>query len=93
MTSNWLTEGLTLTAKHPQCVRSGYCCKRAPCPFGEGTPCVHLEGDGPGKYRCGIYDQIIGQPGAEHAPAFGTGCCSGLNEDRREILRRLEKDG
>jgi hypothetical protein len=69
------------------CVRSGYCCKQAPCPFGkwdnEKHQCVHLEGEGIGLYSCGIYEEILGQPGADLCPAFGAGCCSPFNSDRR----------
>lgn len=71
------------------CVRSGFCCKSAPCPFGRWNyslaQCEHLEGDRPGRYSCGIHDEIIGQPGAEFVPAFGGGCCSPLNTDRRIV--------
>lgn len=93
MSANWLMDGLRLTVQHPQCVRSGYCCKQGPCPFGEWdeekTQCKFLIGDEPGKYACGIFDEIKGKPGAESAPAFGVGCCSGLNDDRLELLRML----
>jgi len=69
-----------------KCVRSGYCCKVAPCPFGEWDAergqCAHLIGDKPGRYSCGIYEYIEQQPGADVAPAFGAGCCSSLNTDR-----------
>lgn len=73
-----------------ECVRSGYCCKAAPCPFGKWnaakTQCEHLKGPGLGRYSCGIYDEIILQPGsAEFGPAFGAGCCSPLNTDRRIV--------
>ena len=71
------------------CVRSGHCCKQAPCPFGEWneakTQCAHLEGDRPGEYACGVHDEIQGQPGADLMPAFGAGCCSPLNTDRRVL--------
>lgn len=78
------------------CVRSGYCCKAAPCPFGkwnpERTQCAHLVGEGPGHYACGIYDEIVGQEAsAEFGPAFGAGCCSPLNTDRRIV--HLQRHG
>ncbi len=79
----------------PGCVRSGYCCRQAPCPFGkwdeEKHQCVHLEGDVIGLYSCGIYEEILGQPGADLCPAFGAGCCSPLNTDRRVF--QLETHG
>lgn len=75
------------------CVRSGYCCKVRPCPFGEWDAerhqCVYLEleHEDPPRYKCGIYDSIVGQPGAEVSPAFGAGCSSTLfNDDRDRIL-------
>ena len=80
------------------CVGSGFCCKQAPCPFGEATApdnpaCKHLK-EVPqdvgkqSRYTCGIYDYIITQPDWENAPAFGAGCCSSLfNPDRERILR------
>ena len=69
------------------CVRSGYCCKKAVCPFGEMSDegCVHLAGDGPGEYRCAIAEYITTQPGWTHSPAFGAGCCSPFNSDREAI--------
>ena len=77
----------------PACLRSGYCCKQRPCPFGEvvsstDRSCRYLEGDRPGHYRCGIYEFISRQPASEYAnisPAFGGGCCSPLNSDRTEL--------
>ena len=71
------------------CVRSGYCCKQAPCPFGvwdlDRQQCGYLEGDRPGGYACGRYLWILMQEGAEISPAFGAGCCSPLNSDRRGL--------
>lgn len=82
------------------CVGSGFCCKKGPCPFGSRTSemnpaCIHLVliQQEPGlypRYTCGIYDEIIGRPGWEFAPAFGAGCCSTLfNEDRSAIIAQL----
>lgn len=78
------------------CVRSGFCCKQAPCPFGEADEtgaCVHLKPDSEstaGQYLCARYDFIREQPGADVAPAFGTGCSSPLfNEDRDRVLVQL----
>ena len=67
------------------CIRRGYCCKQAPCPYGEGVPCIQLGGDKPGEHFCKIHDYIVQQPGAEFSPAFGAGCCSTLNSDRRSL--------
>lgn len=77
----------------PPCVNCGYCCRQAPCDWGDRTSaadrtCRHLVADPsrPGRWLCGIYDQIIGQPTSEVAPAFGAGCCASLNSFRRTIL-------
>lgn len=95
---NWLIKGIMLNAKFPQCVRSGYCCKKALCAFGEWnedqSQCKFLEGDEPGGYRCGIYDDIKDLPGSRDInPAFGAGCSSGMNDDRLDILKRRVADG
>lgn len=75
------------------CVRSGYCCKQAPCAFGvwdsSAGQCKFLEGGVAGKYLCGIYDWIMSLPAERMAsvnPAFGHGCCSSLNSDRLNVL-------
>lgn len=75
------------------CIRSGYCCNKAPCYFGESISndnpsCKYLEGDKPGNYKCGKYNEIVaGSPenGAELEPAFGAGCCSALNPVRLKM--------
>ena len=73
------------------CLRSGYCCKQAPCPYGKWDEskhqCVYLEGDRPGEYRCGIHSQIVQDPRSRISPAFGAGCSSSLNEDRQNLER------
>lgn len=83
------------------CVGSGFCCKTAPCFFGQTngvtTACVHLELWTPTeldvpRYRCGIYEIIRRQPGAELSPAFGAGCSSVLfNVDRDRVLVALSR--
>jgi len=75
------------------CLRSGYCCKQRPCPYGEVTSpsnpsCRHLQRDESGRYECGIYDQIVRQPGSEISPAFGAGCCSPMNSDRQDLVEK-----
>jgi hypothetical protein len=83
------------------CVKSGQCCKKAPCQFGEVTSptnssCRFLEVETTvtdGKetaeiHRCGRYEFIVKQPGHEFSPAFGAGCCQPMfNENRQTILR------
>lgn len=80
-----------------QCVRSGFCCRRAPCPYGMWDDvlkqCVHLEQHeeiAPGTWTmaCAKYEEILADPGSEFSPAFGAGCSSSLfNEDRDRIIR------
>lgn len=73
------------------CVRSGFCCKKGPCPYGEVTSptnpaCRFLEvqeviTDGRESaevYRCGRYEYIIQQPGNEFIPAFWSGLLHAL---------------
>ena len=73
-----------------ECVRCGYCCRRCACAFGTwdevAGACAHLEGERAGEYYCGIYDEILKQPGNDMNPAFGAGCCSSLNPTRRALL-------
>lgn len=79
------------------CVRSGFCCKKAPCPYGEwdskAHQCVFLVPDPNsehGQYLCGKFDEIQKDPDSWIAPAFGAGCCMSLfNEDRNKILVKL----
>lgn len=84
-----------------QCVKSGFCCKKAPCAFGTWDAvkgqCAHLEVEAeivPGihVHRCGIYDQIKDKPGAAINPAFGAGCCSPLFNENRTAIIRLTKE-
>lgn len=73
------------------CVRSGYCCKKAPCAFGTWDEnlkqCKHLQKDVEGQYECAIYEEITGKEFWELNPAFGAGCCSPLNSDRQRIIQ------
>ena len=82
------------------CIRSGFCCKSAPCLFGEPIPggraCRYLEVErelAPGVpiHRCGRYEWIMANvDGPEYYPAFGAGCSSTLfNTDRERILAVL----
>ena len=66
------------------CVRCGYCCRVAPCPFGrwdeQHGACAELTGEG----DCAAFAHIVALPVAAWwaAPAFGAGCCSPLNPAR-----------
>jgi len=70
------------------CLNSGFCCKQAPCGFGDWnedkTQCKHLMGDKPGDYYCGIYAEILKDPTSVVSPAFGAGCCSPLGNVERD---------
>lgn len=83
-----------LYSKYPECVRCGFCCDTALCPYGkprsEGPGCRFLEGDTPGFYSCGIHDKIVKIPGAKWCPAFGEGCCSSFNTEREVAIRNRE---
>ena len=72
------------------CVRSGWCCKQGPCPFGkwdvEKNQCSFLGGDIPGEHFCEKYDEIMEDPSSWVSPAFGAGCCLSLNGDRQKVL-------
>src|SRR3954471_21292837 len=68
---------------HLGCVRSGFCCQRAPCAYGApaetGSGCRYLEADEPAAdvttYRCGRYAWILANvPDWQSHPAFGAGC-------------------
>ena len=58
-----LTQLLLLNQNNQQCIRSGYCCIKAPCIFGSWnklkTQCKHLKGNKPGKYYCDIKNEIV----------------------------------
>ena len=87
------------TIEFASCVRSGFCCKQRPCPFGKPTSednlaCIYLGGDKPGNYFCEKYDEIqAGMPDnmADFSPAFGGGCSSPMfNEDRDKVLLEIK---
>jgi hypothetical protein len=86
----------------PECVGSGFCCKKAPCGLavmrgfeakhwmegGKGCPAL-VEKDG--RYWCGLYLQAAGaaKTHIKNELAIGAGCCSSLfNTDRERILRK-----
>lgn len=79
------------------CLRSGFCCMKAPCPFGEWDEeqqrCAFLvleRADPVEQFACGRYEEILARPpsaGAEVSPAFGGGCCMSLFNERRDSIR------
>ncbi len=75
------------------CVNSGMCCKKAPCGFGkwneDETQCYYLNFDENEISSCGKYEEIIKDPISSFYPAYGSGCCMGLfNERRDEIIAK-----
>jgi hypothetical protein len=80
--------------RYSPCVRSGYCCRVAACPFGwyshRAKRCVYLGGPRAGYHWCMIHAWIRTQRGAEFSPAFEAGCSSTLNGIRRALLRGAE---
>jgi len=86
------------------CVRSGYCCKKRPCDFGEvkgpdDPSCKFLEVEeeiAPGvfRHRCGRYNWILENVPERvwrfMTPAFGGGCSSPLfNTDRNAVIAAM----
>jgi hypothetical protein len=91
-----------MTEYYAPCVGSGFCCKKAPCPYGEADEtggCRFLipwpDNDlGVPRYRCGKYEEISKSPTAHFSPAFGAGCSSTLfNQDRDRVLVALRSRG
>lgn len=76
-----------------ECYRSGFCCTKAPCPYGESVSeteprCKHLvvESEPAGGvvlHACAIKDEIDKDPDSVWSPAFGAGCCSPLFNEQR----------
>lgn len=90
----------------PSCIGCGYCCKRAPCAYAaekvrtfeawkdgrEGCPFLRLD-EKLGRHLCGL---ILDADEHERRRLLrglyiGAGCCSSLNTDRRDLLRRLKE--
>lgn len=75
------------------CVRSGLCCKKSACGYGEWDSekkqCAFLGVDNDGLALCLKYDEISKDPNSYYSPAFGQGCCMSLgNQDRNEIIAK-----
>ncbi|PSV00979.1 hypothetical protein C9J27_02845 [Photobacterium kishitanii] len=75
------------------CVRSGVCCKKAPCGYGiwnkTQDACEYLLSDDRGIHSCGKYEEISKDESAKFSPAFGYGCCMPLwNQEREDIIER-----
>ena len=84
-----MTSYLLTPEGYPICVGCGYCCKQAPCAFGElaesGEGCRFIV-RADGRYWCGIYDHIIQDPSSDIAPAFGAGCSCPHNKRRLTLI-------
>ena len=79
-----------------KCVQSGYCCKQSACGWGtwdeEAHQCVHLEGEQPGEYVCGIYAEIAAKEATSPLKMFGSGCPSVLFNDDRQTAGLTRAD-
>jgi len=92
-----MTTVLPLYEGAKPCVRSGMCCNKSPCGYGESRDdspaCRFLQKDENEQYECGKFDEIVRDGNRWHmSPAFGAGCCMPLfNEEREEILKKFRK--
>lgn len=82
-----------------QCVQCGACCDFAPCGYGESKTnsngCKYLISQEKNTdyefFRCDRYEYIITQKDAAISPAFGSGCCMSLfNERRTKNIHAIE---
>lgn len=76
------------------CVNCGECCLASPCGFGKladnGKSCAYVVFDDNGRSSCSIASEIVKCPSSAVSPAFGSGCCRTLfNERRKEIIIRF----
>ena len=89
-----MPEPLPLYPGAVPCVRCGHCCRVRSCGYGEWDSergkCKELTENEDGTFSCAMYEKIIANPEWQWAmcPAFGAGCCSAFNSDRRAIVRR-----
>ncbi|MDK9790653.1 hypothetical protein [Vibrio sp. D431a] len=79
------------------CVRSGMCCKKTPCGYGEWnedhTQCAFLEVDDKGLHGCGKYEEISKDPNSIYSPAFGYGCCMSIGNSARDEIIQTHHNG
>ncbi len=79
------------------CVRSGMCCKKTPCGFGEWnddkTQCASLGIDDDGLHYCEKFEEISKDPTSVISPAFGAGCCMSLGNTRRSEIINTHFNG
>lgn len=79
------------------CMKSGFCCTKAPCAYGEfneqKTSCKYLsEPNDIGQRDCLRYEWIIENVhNWKSYPAFGAGCCMPLgNTARQKIIENIK---
>jgi hypothetical protein len=79
------------------CLRSGACCKKAPCGFGQWnenqSQCAFLGKDETEQYTCLKYAEISQDPSSIISPAFGAGCCMPLGNTERDKIRADKYQG
>lgn len=82
------------------CVKSGFCCIKVPCMYGEWnegkTQCKHLsEPNDIGQRDCGRYQWIKDNvPNYEIYPAFGSGCGAVMfNHLRQKVIKNIKEKG
>lgn len=82
------------------CMKSGFCCTKAPCGYGEWnnerSSCKYLDAPNDLNQRdCLRYQWIIDNaPDYKFYPGFGAGCCMALfNAARENVIQKIaEKD-
>ncbi len=81
------------------CVRSGFCCKQAICPYGEWDETVRqckflaIDNSELGTHICLKHEEITEIEKDSRYPMMGSGCSSTLfNEDRDRVIRKLRGD-
>lgn len=79
------------------CIKSGFCCTKAPCEYGEWnedkSACKHLlPPNDLGQRGCGRFEWIkTNVPNWEMYPAFGAGCCMPIgNNFRQDIIKKFQ---
>ena len=87
-----------IPSNNNECVRCGYCCKKATCHIGlshgaESTNCKFLVGKKPGEYSCWLADKEV-YPHIKVDLGIGSGCCEPfMNTERMNILISRCKTG
>ena len=81
-------EGIDPEQYFPVCLGCGYCCLQATCSlgvelFGVKYPCPALIWDST-KYRCKLAEDF------KDELYIGSGCCSPMNDWRKEVKKRNE---